>query len=159
MNILKMTDLMCFTAVKNRKRTQSAQARQASEITIAIPQASKKSNKKADKLYHIEVVEEEEGKVKVHYTGYSSDFDEWKLKKDIVSSRPDFDGTGAYSSLTELACRIKKALYPGRKTDPDVQIEVPIDLSSFKELQDRGKALRLRRKSNVFTITNYSDLL
>ena len=70
-----MTDLVCLTAVKNRERTQSAQARQASEVTI--PQACKKSNKKADKLYHIEVVEEE-GKVKVHYTGYSSDFDEWK---------------------------------------------------------------------------------
>ena len=50
---------------------------------ITISQASKKSNKKADKLYHVEVIEGD-GKMKVHYTGYSSDFDEWKFNPFMV---------------------------------------------------------------------------
>ena len=36
-----------------------------------------------DKLYAIEVVEEE-NRVKVHYTGYSAKYDEWRNREDIV---------------------------------------------------------------------------
>ena len=46
-----------------------------------------------DKLYQLEIIEEDatNGKVKVHYTGYGSDDDEWRDKEDIVvveSSKP-----------------------------------------------------------------------
>ena len=47
-------------------------------------------NKKVDKLYQLEIIEEDttNRRVKVHYTGYSSDDDEWRGKEDIVVEPP-----------------------------------------------------------------------
>ena len=38
-----------------------------------------------ERLYSVEVVEREAGRVKVHYCGYSSTFDEWRDDDDVVS--------------------------------------------------------------------------
>ena len=35
------------------------------------------------KLYPVEIVEEEEDQVKVHYIGYDSAYDEWKKKRSL----------------------------------------------------------------------------
>ena len=45
-----------------------------------------------DKLYQLEIIEEDTtiGQVKVHYTGYSSD--EWRNKEDIVVVQPPKPG-------------------------------------------------------------------
>jgi hypothetical protein len=42
--------------------------------------------RKDDALYELEVLEEDttNGKVKVHYTGYGSEHDEWRDKNDVV---------------------------------------------------------------------------
>ena len=46
--------------------------------------------KKDDALYELEVLEEDttNGRVKVHYTGYGSEHDEWRDKNDIVVMKP-----------------------------------------------------------------------
>lgn len=45
----------------------------------------------------------------MHYRGYSSDFDEWKEKTEVVLNKPKFETTEReWSSVTELACAIKK---------------------------------------------------
>ena len=40
--------------------------------------------KPTDDLYAIEVLEEKDDQVKIHYTGYSSEYDEWRSKDDVV---------------------------------------------------------------------------
>ena len=51
-----------------------------------IPLPRIRATKRVDKLYQLEIIEEDatNGKVKVHYTGYGSDDDEWRDKEDIV---------------------------------------------------------------------------
>ena len=52
------------------------------------------ATKRVDKLYQLEIIEEDttNGRVKVHYTGYSSDDDEWRDKEDIVVVEPPKPG-------------------------------------------------------------------
>ena len=53
-----------------------------------------RATKRVDKLYELEVIEEDtiNGKVKVYYTGYGSDDDEWRYEKDIVVIEPTKPG-------------------------------------------------------------------
>ena len=37
------------------------------------------------KLYPVSVIEEEDDRVKIHYEGYSDEYDEWRSKSDIKS--------------------------------------------------------------------------
>ena len=74
--------------------------------------------------------------MKVHYCGYSSQYDEWRPKAEVSYAKPTFQPSDdPYSTLTELACMIKKRLLPRRSDDPEVRIQVPCDLPSFQELQ------------------------
>ena len=44
---------------------------------------------KDDALYELEVLEDTtNGRVKVHYTGYGSEHDEWRDKNDVVVMEP-----------------------------------------------------------------------
>ena len=53
-----------------------------------------RATKRVDKLYELEIIEEDtiNSKVKVHYTGYGSDDDEWRDKQDIVVIEPPKPG-------------------------------------------------------------------
>lgn len=53
-------------------------------LTLCLPRA--KPLKNTDKLYELEVIEEDvyTSKVKVHYVGYDSEYDEWRDNADIV---------------------------------------------------------------------------
>lgn len=55
-----------------------------------IPRSRRSRAKKDDTLYELEIVEEDHynAKVKVHYTGYGSEDDEWRDKDDIVQFKP-----------------------------------------------------------------------
>ena len=46
--------------------------------------------RKDDTLYELEVLEEDttNGRVKVHYTGYGSEHDEWRDKNNVVVMEP-----------------------------------------------------------------------
>ena len=48
----------------------------------------RRSTKKYDaqKLYSVEIIEREDDRVKVHYVGYSSKYDEWKDKSEFEFS-------------------------------------------------------------------------
>ena len=66
-----------------------------------------------NQLYEIEIVAEEGLKVKVHYCGYSEEYDEWKLKSEIQYIKPQFNEVEQdFSPLTELARAIKRKLLP-----------------------------------------------
>ncbi len=50
------------------------------------------------KDYALEVLEEDttNGRVKVHYTGYGSEHDEWRDKNDVVVMEPSKPGKDTY---------------------------------------------------------------
>ena len=50
------------------------------------------NSRKDNKLYELEVLEEDDGRVKVHYLGYDSQYDEWRDRDDIVSLQPRNEG-------------------------------------------------------------------
>ena len=66
-----------------------------SDISIAIGlgekvKAMKSKKPKPDKeLFQVEVIEKDSSKCRVHYVGYSSAYDEWKEKEEIVSIDDD----------------------------------------------------------------------
>ena len=43
-----------------------------------------------NKLYYIEVIDENGSQVKVHYCGYGSEYDEWKPRSVVVYTKPVF---------------------------------------------------------------------
>ena len=58
---------------------------------LKLPRAERAAKQvQDDHLYELEVIEEDEysGRVKVHYTGYGPEHDEWRDKKDVVVLKP-----------------------------------------------------------------------
>ena len=75
--------------------------------------AYQQENQGARTNFEIEVVDEEGWKVKIHYSGYSEEYDEWKFKSEIQYIKPRFDqDDDDFSPLTELARAIKRKLLP-----------------------------------------------
>ena len=143
--------------MKERARTPSRRAQDSS--AQAVPTRSQRVRSNPNQLYEIQIVEEEDYKVKIHYVGYSSIHDEWIRRSDIVlkppkPSRPSPE----LSLLSVLACSIKQKLNPSRKEDSAVRIQFPFDTENFQLLKQKGKALRKSRGHDIFTLQQYSDL-
>lgn len=154
-----MSDLQCIEGVKNRVRAPSTKAIEASLSNVRLPRPKKTETK--NKLYDIQVVAENGTQEKVHYIGYDSKYDEWKPWSEIVHTKPEFCSQDvAYSPLTEIVCCIKRRLLPSRSDDPDVRIQVPLDLATFKELQDKGIPQTKPGQAGtiVYSISQYSNL-
>ena len=152
--ILEKELQQCMQIVKKRTRALSKKAIESADnnIDVALP---RKRRTKEDKLYETEVVAEDGPRVKVHYTGYDSKFDEWKSKEDIVLRQPETPQMCEFHPITELACQIKKKLLPSRHVDPDVRIQVPVTEEFFSALCCRGKP---GKSKNSFGISSYADL-
>ena len=137
--------------------------------------------KKDPTLYELEIVEEDvyTNRVKVHYIGYDSDDDEWRDRADIVSFKPrhepgkfnndtdvcmvvvliKFYYTGPFHLHSELAYRVKLALRPTTRSDPNVRIELPFDRFLFiGGLQQAGKLLKSSHGHSTYGIRSYSSL-
>ena len=151
-----MTQLQCINSIKTRSRSQSVKAIEAgATLWEQDPIFRRPNSKKTDKVYEIEIAEENGPRVKVHYKGYSADYDEWKMRDEvIVSASPTLDRPD-FHPITELACLIKKRLLPSRHQDSAVSVLVPSTKDGFADLQARGKPGRLKGQ---FGISGYSDL-
>lgn len=98
------------------------------------------------KLYLLEVLdalEDEQGivTVLVHYTGWSSKYDEWRPASDIIDIPPEFIFTTEEATnffYSQLKVLIKETLHIQRKTDSSVVIRMPIQKDSFNKLQSFG---------------------
>ena len=145
---------------------------------LPLPKARKAKVKEAspDHLYPLRVVEEDEERqlVKVHYEGYSTSYDEWRARDEIVDLQPDDEtgredddavedtdaGPGIASILPfnlyhELMTGIKAALTSGRKKSPQVRLRMPFDKLIF----DGGlKARGVEAGGGKYTIKQYQDL-
>jgi hypothetical protein len=147
-------------SLKKRKATSYAEVN-----LLHLPKPMKR--KREAKLYPVLVIEEdkENGRVKVHYVGYSTKFDEWK-DTDEIEDLPGKDTPDVTEKLNgaprveELAYQIKKRLLSTRKSSPLVSIEVPLDLTTFQsELTSCGSKLgRSVRGQPVYGILQHSDL-
>ena len=111
----------------------------------------KKANpqKKNKKLYDIEVTEVDKvnKRLKIHYVGYSSRFDEWrpfgedegseyfpfvrKEKLFIPSENSLVDRTQTFHR--QISREIKKKLWSGRREDPEISIDLNVDQDVFME--------------------------
>ena len=90
---------------------------------------------KVDMLYPIEILERTSDRVKIHWIGYDSKYDEWRNEGDIESiaeSRPGALQIEQYCALDfhqELVYAIKAVLRSSLpRRDPEVRLEVPFDL-------------------------------
>ena len=131
-----------------------------------LPRARRSVKQNADKLYAVEIVEANEDKVKIHYTGYSSKYDEWRAREDIVEPSSSEQSSGhielyqPFNVHTHLAYAIKTSLFSGRERDPGVRLEVPFDRLVFQGgLKSAGKLVRIARGEEHYTIEQYQDLV
>ena len=134
---------------------------------IKLPKAKKQAQKSSrSQLYPVNVVERgENGRVKVHYIGFSHEFDEWREPSDIVPlelderSRPEARVLLPFSLYVELGNAIKKALNSGRKESPHVRIEMAFDKLQFTGgLKACSTSSRTYRGIDRYKITSYKDL-
>ena len=68
-----------------------------------LPRARATRTQESQRLYELEIVEEDDytGRVKVHYIGYDSEYDEWRNKEYVVVIQPENQGV-LYLEYTDL---------------------------------------------------------
>ena len=118
---------------------------------------------KNDRLYPLEVIAKDGDRVKVHYIGYSSQYDEWRQSSELETLSPrsgqQLELYQPFELHQELAYSIKLALVGSRK-DPDVRIEMPFDLLLFNGgLKQQGYSVHQGRGHEVMGIKTYIDLV
>ena len=99
--------------------------------------------------------------MKVHYTGYSSQYDEWIRSQIIYKpvrrlSTPNDEHS---ISLLALGSQIKQKLVPSRKVeDPAMRIQLPFNKTTFELLRRQGESWgNFRTGNHTYTIRQYSD--
>ena len=129
---------------------------------------------KSDKLFPVKVVEKEGQRVKIHYVGYSTDYDEWREESELESIASDTSEEVASSE--DIACDIqcsfepfslhnnlkviiKQSLSCSRKGSPQVKIIVPFDAITFNGgLGLLGIQSKKVQGVQHYTIKCYQDL-
>ena len=165
-----MNTLSCLYCVKGRTRRVTSRVREAGEshsLSSQIPRATNAAqNRGRNHLCDVEVIEEEQYRVKIHYIGYESSSDEWIRKSDIrYKPVAEAEGFGAESpdelslALSILATSIKQKLVPSRNfEDPAIRIQLAMNSNIIQLLCQRGRALGKQRGNEAYGINEYSDL-
>jgi len=162
--------LSCIHTVKNRSRRSSKRVLEYN-AAIAASHSRTRTNlrhgptRSRSQIYSIQVMEEEGYRVKVHYVGYSSRYDEWIRRSQIVYKpvhqpcTPNNESRNEHSlALLALGSQIKQKLVPSRKTeDPAVRIQLPFSTSTFELLRRAGESWGNSRGNHLYTIKEYSD--
>lgn len=130
---------------------------------LKLPRASRSQPSSRDKLYSVTILEQDEDKVKVHYVGYSSIYDEWKheneLEEDEEAACESPDTYKPYSLYDNLRLRVKQALTCGRKSSPMVKIVMNFDCVQFNGgLKAVGVPSKVIHGVQHYRIRNYKDL-
>ena len=112
-------------------------------------------------LYPVEIVERNEERVKVHYIGYDSSYDEWKEagELEVYDGGFQLESYVPFSLYTELRYQIKRALNSGSRKDPAVRIELAFDRVLFDGgLAKHGYMKKSERGHEVYGIKHFSSL-
>jgi len=132
-------------AAESGKRESKVPKRFIEEFNNSKPQKLKKPKAQDKNLYDVEilVVDRIRNLVKIHFTGYSSKHDEWRpyeedtlpvIRFERMTKPLEMSVTERLQNFYERLYReIKRSLYSGRRDDPDVRIEVPVDEDVFNE--------------------------
>ena len=106
--------------------------------SLKIPCNVKRRKVNSKELYLVDILEREEGRVRVHYIGYESTHDEWKdeaelevLEEDSEEPEPSEELLEPYSLYKDLGVRIKKALSCNRVGSPQIRLVMPFDILLF----------------------------
>ena len=102
-----MSEKYCLRERKTKKN----------EETAMLPRLMPKKRKADDHLYPMEVIDKVGSRVKIHYTGYGSEYDKWREEKDIVKPAT----YKPFNFHEELVYQIKLVLDSKRKVS-DVKI-------------------------------------
>ena len=158
--------------MQRRTRTKAA-VNYKELVDIKLPKRSRrtKSTSKVDELFPITIVERQESRVKVHYIGYSSIYDEWKdtneleylsdqqeLQCEPLPSKPvrPFESFSLYHNL---AVKIKQSLACQRRSSPSVKITTPFDLILYNGgLKEAGVPSKKVHGNQYYRINHYRDL-
>ena len=136
-------------------------------VDVKLPKAKRiKATRSESQLYDIEVIEDDPStqRMKIHYIGYSSRYNEWRPASDIVDKRTlvmNEDST-SLRLHAELALRIKSNLSSSRKNSPEVRIEIPSDkdlYNSTSGLKSKGREVKIIRGIMHYSFASYSDLV
>ena len=96
------------------------------------------------KLYPIEVIKSTRNRVRVHYVGYSSQYDEWKNKSEIEvmnlqagnisqDTKAKSDTVAIYDLHKELTVKIKRVLSCNRTASPNIKVCMPFNILLFND--------------------------
>lgn len=118
------------------------------------------------KLYPVTVTERDSGssRVKIHFVGYSEDYDEWREEEDLESLEDDqcLEPATPYQPFSvygNLRVKIKQALVSGRKSSPIVKINIGFDFIQFNGgLKAAGRLFKVVQGVQHFKIEQYRDL-
>ena len=152
-------ELSSLNAVKTRARRPAQKEGAASELLLE--HCCRKERKHhPNKLYDVEVVEDDpdQERVKIHYIGYGTEYEEWKSKSEIVICPPSRDSSTSpdVSPFSTLACCIKRKLLPNRE-DPAIRIQTPFDKENWKLLEE--KAANTGRDLHLGAYSDLDELL
>jgi hypothetical protein len=128
--------------------------------SLKLPRASTSQPPKS-KLYPVTVLEQDSDKVKVHYVGYSSTYDEWKYEDEVVEEEGEEQSVAyqPYSLYSNLRVKVKQALTCGRKSSPVVKIVMNFDVVHFNGgLKTVGVPSRIVHGVQHYRIKTYQDL-
>lgn len=127
------------------KRESKIPARYIHECSSDFASKKRKLSKKDNNLYDVIVTEVDKSKkrIKIHYVGYSTKYDEWKPIGDAASfpfvrreklNIPSAVSFGDREELFhgQLYREIKRKLFSGRRDDPAVRIELRVEPDVFE---------------------------
>ena len=143
-----------MSAVVTRKR--AIKFRELADVKLPKPERVRRQD--PERLYDVEVLERDSGhqKIKIHYIGYSSRYDEWRSASEVVQKEHVVE---PFSLHKELASRIKTSLTSSRKGSPEVKVEMPFDRGLFEEgLKAKGQVVGKIRGNVQYSISSYADL-
>jgi len=141
-------------------------------LNLKLPRTKKTCSPKRD-LFPVEVIAEEDCRVRVRYIGYGEEYDEWKDKDEIqIINAEDpppnnndsivlenIAGYQPFSLYKELRLRIKCGLSCSRTGSPCVKISMSFDVLQFNGgLKCAG--IPSEKKSGIrhYKLRNYADL-
>ena len=137
--------------------------------TIKLPRAEtcRHASSSASRLYPVTVTERDSEKVRIHYVGYSSSYDEWREMEELETLEPEADDEETdivtpyqpYSLYNTLRLKIKQSLTCGRKSSPTVRISMAFDIIQFTGgLKAVGRPFKMVHGVQHYTIVQYQDL-
>ncbi len=149
-----------------RAKRQREEVNYKEESFIKLPKSDRIQQK--TKLYPVTVQEEksegDRAMVKIHYVGYSSEWDEWRYEGELESLNEENADTSPYqqgssiispyqpySIYNALRVKIKCALNCGQKISPNIKISMPFDLINL--MVDLRLLEFLQRWSATFSTT------